>query len=78
MTLHRDHGIILIRTALACAARMDVDIGNNRHIMRSAVGPEVAKVAAIETNDPRVEAVRIEVVVQDIVDNLPPAICDDT
>ena len=55
---------------------MDVDISYHRDVVRSAVRPQVAKVAAIEANDARVEAVRIEIVVQDIVDNPPPALQD--
>jgi hypothetical protein len=55
---------------------VDVDIGYHRDVVRSAVRPQVAKVVAIEANDARVEAVRIEIVVQDIVDNPPPALQD--
>lgn len=55
-----------------------MDIGNNRNAMCPAVGPKVAEIAAIEADNSRVEAVRIEVVVQDIVDNPPVTVYDVT
>lgn len=64
----RDHGVVAIRAALPRAARVDVNIGNNRQSTCFANRPQFGEIVPVKMNDAAVEAVWIEVVVKDEVD----------
>ena len=69
MSFERDHGVIPIRSTLTRTTRMNVDVGYNLQIMRSAVRPELAEVTPVEAHDARVEAVRVEIVIENVIDD---------
>lgn len=73
MAFERDHWVVPIRSALIRGAGVNMNVGCNLYIVISAVCPEVAEVSPIETHDTRVEAVRIEIVIEDVADDTPPA-----
>jgi len=53
---------------------MDMDISNDRDTVRPAVRPQFAEISAIEANDTRFETIRIEVVVQDVINDSPSTV----
>lgn len=46
-----------------------MDVGHNLQIMRPAVRPQFAEVTSVEPYDTRVQAVGVEIVVEDVIDN---------
>jgi len=72
MAVQRDHGVVPVGIALLGDTRMNMDIGDYREPPRLANGPEIAEVSAIKTDDPGIEAVGIEFVVEDVVHNPAP------
>ena len=65
--------MVAIGFALTGSGRMDVDVSNHAQRAFLAHRPERAEVTPIETHDPGVEAVRIEIVIEDEVDDPAPA-----
>ena len=70
----RNHRMVAIGFALTGSGRMDVDVGDHAQRTLLTHRPERAEVTSIETHDPGVEAVRIEIVIKDEVDDSAPAI----
>jgi len=60
----RHDGVLLVRSALGCATRVYVNVGNDITVQRATPGPEGAKSAAGEVDDTCVERVGIDVVVE--------------
>jgi hypothetical protein len=48
---------------------MNMDVGYDLQMMRPAVRPELAEVAPVEAHDARVQAVGVEIVVENVVDD---------
>jgi hypothetical protein len=46
-----------------------MNVGHNLEMMRPAVRPEFAEVAPVEAHDTRIQAVGVEIVVEDVVDD---------
>ena len=53
---------------------MNTDVGNDAQRPGVAQRPERTEVAAVDANNAGVEAVRIEIVVENEIDDAPPAI----
>ena len=66
--------MVAIGFALTGSGRMDVDVSNHAQRAFLAHRPERAEVTPIETHDPGVETVRIEIVIEDKVDDPAPAV----
>ena len=65
----RDHRMLAVGVALPAAARMHVHVGDDAQAAPLADVPQRAEVPAVETHDAGVERVRVEVVVEDEVDD---------
>ena len=65
----RDHGVISVGCALTDTAGMYMHIGDDAHAAAFADVPECAEIPAVEMHDAGVERVRIEIVVQDEIDD---------
>lgn len=64
-----DHRVVAIRSTLLRSAGMDVNVCNNGQIAVPANSPELAEIAAAEVDDSATEAVTVQVVIQDKVDD---------
>ena len=65
----RDHRMCTIGIALLRSSWVRVDISHNDQTTIFAKLPQGAEVAAVEAHDARVEALRVEIVVQDEFDD---------
>ena len=70
----RNHWVGLVRIALACTTGMDMDIGDNGESPFLANAPERTEMTPIEANDAGIQAVRIDVVIQNEIDDPSAAI----
>ena len=65
----RNHWVSLVRIALACTTGMDMDVGDNGESPFLANAPERTEMTPIEANDAGIQAVRIQVVIQNEIDD---------
>src|SRR5258706_5008066 len=65
----RDHWVLAVGLALIGRPRMDVDVGDYAQSAPPAHVPKLPKVPAVEADNARVERMRVEVVVEDEIDD---------
>ena len=64
-----------VRIALTRTARMHMHVGNDAQATALADVPQLAEVAAVEPNDAGIQGMRVQIVIENEVDDPRPAIC---
>ncbi len=67
-----DDGVCLVGGTLAGTAGMSVDIRDDRYTSCLTEIPEFAEVPPIEMHDARIKSARVEIVIEQIVDDTAP------
>jgi hypothetical protein len=64
-----DHRMSSVGFALLRTARMSVHVGNHGQAPAFAQVPQTAAMTPVESDDPSIEAMRVEVIVENKIDN---------